>query len=403
MVCWRSAGAALLVLLGVAGDARAAPPAAWELGMTHWGGWADNVLATPAEDAVTAETASALYGLELGAALLVPLGAGLEASARYDGSSDFYTAAAAGSWHIHRGRLELAWASGAWRADAALGGSGYASEPYPEERFGAVDGALGASWSNAWLSARVAGVVRGRFFVLESSTLGQRREDVELGAVARVTVSPLAGLWAIAGYHPFDRDSNEPAVDRLYHRVFVGAGWSGRGVSARVDYGVTVRDADAGSDVFHGLEVGLDYELLDWLDLRARYRFGGDETAAGDQAFRAHRVDVGVGLRFGGLIDGGAGSRPGVQVAAFRQGVVLRLCQPGAQRAALIGAFDGWSEEGHRLAGPDERGCFEGLLPLAPGRYEVQLVVDGERVVPAGFALTVDDGFGGRNAVLFVE
>lgn len=76
----------------------------------------------------------------------------------------------------------------------------------------------------------------------------------------------------------------------------------------------------------------------------------------------------------------------------------LALRAPEARRVAVAGDFNGWSAEATPLRrGPG--GAWTVELPLGPGRHQYQFVVDGV-FVPDPSAPSVDDGFGGRNAIL---
>ncbi|MBI5068335.1 MAG: glycogen-binding domain-containing protein [Deltaproteobacteria bacterium] len=76
----------------------------------------------------------------------------------------------------------------------------------------------------------------------------------------------------------------------------------------------------------------------------------------------------------------------------------LALRAPEARRVSVAGDFNGWSTEATPLRrGPG--GAWTVELPLGPGRHQYQFVVDGT-FVPDPAAPTVDDGFGGRNAIL---
>ena len=53
---------------------------------------------------------------------------------------------------------------------------------------------------------------------------------------------------------------------------------------------------------------------------------------------------------------------------------------------------------------PVSNGAWTVTIPLEPGRYEYQFVVDGEQWIADPFAVEQnDDGFGSRNAVLDVR
>jgi len=84
--------------------------------------------------------------------------------------------------------------------------------------------------------------------------------------------------------------------------------------------------------------------------------------------------------------------------AAERLVARLALRAPEARRVTVAGDFNGWSAEATPLRrGPG--GAWTVELPLGPGRHQYQFVVDGV-FVPDPSAPSVDDGFGGRNAIL---
>lgn len=88
-------------------------------------------------------------------------------------------------------------------------------------------------------------------------------------------------------------------------------------------------------------------------------------------------------------------------VAATERKVVVRfaLAAPDARRVELAGTFNGWGAQGIALArGAD--GGWTATLELPRGRYEYTFVVDGQRWLPDATAESVEDGFGGRNAVI---
>jgi hypothetical protein len=89
-------------------------------------------------------------------------------------------------------------------------------------------------------------------------------------------------------------------------------------------------------------------------------------------------------------------------VLAGRGQVAARLAyrSPLAREVAVAGDFNGWRPEAapmHRGPG----GLWTVDIPLAAGRrYQYMFVVDGRWVTDPGAPATVDDGYGGRNAVL---
>ena len=83
--------------------------------------------------------------------------------------------------------------------------------------------------------------------------------------------------------------------------------------------------------------------------------------------------------------------------------VRLVVVQPGARVVQAAGDFNGWNPIRTPLEQTSD-GAWTVTLPLEPGRYEYQFVVDGERWIADPFAAEQsDDGFGSRNAVLEVR
>jgi len=89
--------------------------------------------------------------------------------------------------------------------------------------------------------------------------------------------------------------------------------------------------------------------------------------------------------------------------ALARRGEVparLAYRAPLAREVAVAGDFNGWKA----AAAPMRRGpggLWTVDIPLAAGkRYQYMFVVDGRWVTDPGAPATVDDGYGGRNAVL---
>ena len=75
-----------------------------------------------------------------------------------------------------------------------------------------------------------------------------------------------------------------------------------------------------------------------------------------------------------------------------------------AQSIAVAGDFNGWNTSANRLEDPDGDGIWIGKINLKPGRYEYMLVVDDTKWVPDPNAkIYTDDGFGSRNAVLYIN
>ncbi len=83
-------------------------------------------------------------------------------------------------------------------------------------------------------------------------------------------------------------------------------------------------------------------------------------------------------------------------------GVSIRLLAPAARKVCVAGTFNGWSA-GANLLSPAEGGEWRVVLPLARGRYEYLLVVDGIWLPDPAACEFVTNEFGGLNSVISVN
>ncbi len=111
-----------------------------------------------------------------------------------------------------------------------------------------------------------------------------------------------------------------------------------------------------------------------------------------------------VGRPFSGARSA-AGSLASSSEPAAPPVVLVRLVvvHPGAKVVQAAGDFNGWNPSETPLE-PTADGAWTVTLPLEPGRYEYQFVVDGAQWIGDPFAAEQsDDGFGSQNAVLDVR
>ncbi len=75
----------------------------------------------------------------------------------------------------------------------------------------------------------------------------------------------------------------------------------------------------------------------------------------------------------------------------------------GANAVSVVGSFNGWSPETHRLQKTAE-GRWELTLSLEPGRYAYRFLIDQKKqVLDPSTELTEPDGYGGQNSVVVVK
>lgn len=86
----------------------------------------------------------------------------------------------------------------------------------------------------------------------------------------------------------------------------------------------------------------------------------------------------------------------------------------GASSVNLVGSFNGWNptDPNYAMEDPDGDGIFEIEVEWEPGKYTYKYYIDGnwpkdmselEQYISPKPSEYVDDGFGGKNAVLVVE
>jgi hypothetical protein len=80
----------------------------------------------------------------------------------------------------------------------------------------------------------------------------------------------------------------------------------------------------------------------------------------------------------------------------------FELAAPEAQRVCLVGDFNGWTICEVPLVRDESLGTWSVQVELPPGRHEYMFVVDDGWVTDPAAPLTSDDGFGRRNAVIYL-
>ena len=84
--------------------------------------------------------------------------------------------------------------------------------------------------------------------------------------------------------------------------------------------------------------------------------------------------------------------------------VTFTISGINANQIAVAGDFNSWNTSANQLEDPDGDGIWTGKMQLEPGRYEYMLVVDdGKWVTDPNAKVYADDGFGSKNAVLFIN
>ncbi|MBN1885771.1 MAG: alpha-glucosidase C-terminal domain-containing protein [Candidatus Krumholzibacteriota bacterium] len=130
--------------------------------------------------------------------------------------------------------------------------------------------------------------------------------------------------------------------------------------------------------------------------------YGGKNSVV-DVPDGAEELAVGIGEGGGGAA---AESAPAAAPASASAGgaVPVRFVFEAAAGSNIYvaGSFNDWDPGRDRMADDDGDGVYEWRTELAPGRYEYKFVKDGSWLTDETAAEFADDGFGGKNSVLYV-
>jgi len=95
---------------------------------------------------------------------------------------------------------------------------------------------------------------------------------------------------------------------------------------------------------------------------------------------------------------------PGQRETLAQVEVTFTISGIEAKSIAVAGDFNGWNTSTNRLEDPEGDGIWTGKMYLKPGRYEYMLVVDDAKwVTDPNANVYADDGFGSKNAVLYIN
>jgi hypothetical protein len=303
------------------------------------------------------------------------------------------------------------------RSRIATSGSYFDDSERPTVRRvgGGIEGGLGVVHSD-WSLEAVAGI-RGRRYpnLLSADDLGEFDTYAEtgwhLGAIAALyfgtlLLRPEIGLQSTEARDPhFDSTAYDLSL-RAHLPLNSQFGLSA--VASAQSRNFSQRFANDDHDSYLQGGVGMDYSLSARAEFVARVsiaRYG--RTTGEDQD--SHRLELGFRYIFGlqppdfgaqraelvslreKLASHQAGRGPGV--------VQLRVFSPDATSVHVSGDFNRWSAKSHSLT-PAGDGWWNIDLDLSPGIYQYRFLVDGVWIPPTDAEITIDDGFGGKNAIL---
>ncbi|MDX2148350.1 MAG: AAA family ATPase [Planctomycetota bacterium] len=116
---------------------------------------------------------------------------------------------------------------------------------------------------------------------------------------------------------------------------------------------------------------------------------GGATAIAVEQQARAATADVSAEIFFG--------------VRSTRQGALFVQPLTLGSRLCVAGEFNAWSATSLPMKRNEDRGVYELLLPLSPGRYQYRLVADGRWIADPHNSCLQSNSVGQDNSVVEVQ
>lgn len=394
-------------VVGLAATARAQTRLTIAPAVSVAAGWDDNLFLDPTLTSATPPRADAIIDVAPSlAAALVRQGHELALDV------DYLERITPSNGDLRDVTARLGWSSPAWhrlRFGLAARYEHYDATEFVDNTFdlGGGDASLRLALGRGWLQLAYGADARG---YSDPSRNGQL--DVDQLAAATGGVRLARGLWLALGYRFLDVRSDEPTAVLQRHRGDVGLSWQPAAwLSASAGYGVWLQELPNGAvplssmvpggprqDVAHAVSVGVDVRVRAWLQLFARYDFLLSTSDDANGRYRLDRVVAGLSL---GWIWARTTAPPPPSLAPVVRGreVTFRArARPGA-RVAVVGDWADWQPAPLAPAGGDR---YEATLTLPPGRHAWALMIDGAVVTPPQAAGFVDDGFGGKNAIVEV-
>ena len=93
---------------------------------------------------------------------------------------------------------------------------------------------------------------------------------------------------------------------------------------------------------------------------------------------------------------------PRAKSTGSKRRVPLLVKDAKAKEVRVAGDFNDWSDKGTPLS-PDGEGRWRVDLPLAPGKYQYRLLVDGDWRDHTEATERVENPFGSKNCILKVD
>jgi hypothetical protein len=307
----------------------------------------------------------------------------------------------------------LAWSSPAWhRLTVAVGAfyEHYQATEFPDNTFDLGGGDLAVHLSLSRARFEVAYRVDARNYS-DPSRNGQLDLDQYAAANARVRLHATLGLDV--GYRFLDVASNEPTAVLERHRGDIGLAWQpAPWFSANAGYSIWLQNLPSGAppvspvkpggprtDLAHAIDATVSFHVRRWLDLFARYDFILSTSDQPTGRYQLDQIVVGAAIVWKFEHEHASPPPPLLPSVNGHEVTFRARARPGAV-VAVVGDWSGWQPLVLTSVGDDR---YEGTYTLPSGRHVWSLRIDGSVVTPLEAHGFVDDGFGGRNAIVDVQ
>jgi hypothetical protein len=309
--------------------------------------------------------------------------------------------------------MRLAWSSPIWRRlQLAVGGiyEHYEAAQFPDNTFdlGGGEASLRVVLATAWLQAGYR--VDARAYP-DPTRNGQLDVEQLASASAHVRLHPLVAVDG--GYRFLHVASNEPTAVLDRHRADVGVtvrpvSWltltAGYGLWAQSlpNGGQMPRPMQAGgprNDLAHQVTASIGVRPRRWIELFARYDLIYSTSDGANGRYQRNQLLAGVAVGWE-FAHQPALPPPPLMPSVRGRDVTFRARARAGAQVGVVGDWNDWQPAPLASVGGD---LYEGTYTLPPGRHAFALSVDGTVVAAPEAPAFVDDGFGGRNAVVDVQ